>query len=301
MTYRRIALIAVTVLLISAPVVAQNQVGSILTIRGDVELDAFGTGAFIPAMEDDTLYQSSVVRTDYDSTAVLQIAGEEVTVAPLTTTPVQTIVARQSRGGLRSFVGRLLEGIASSLSGRPSEEVAVAGGRASEYAGSGSTWSFGQDVDALYEDAITAAEEGDHQRVVELLRLIDVPDEGSFDVEDFYVQLAFSQMQLGDFYGALNTAFEFAYVEPTPAGTEYLTSRLQLLAGISAYYVDRPMVAAAALDRYLKDGVQGAAPEAIRVRLELHQAAGEETEGWILREAAQRAYPGMDWAETEDR
>lgn len=297
MNLRRITAVLSMLVLLPALALSQTQVGRIVELYGDVEIDAFGTGRFIEAFEDDVLYESSVVRTDYDSTAILDVDCEEVTVAPLTTTPIESVLERRQRGGLGALIGRLLRGISSSLSGKPNEEVAVAGGRASEYAEPDSTWSFGQDPDALYEDAVAAAQSGHFAQAAELLRLIDFPDDGSFDVEDYYIQLAFAQMQLGDFYGAMTTTFDFAYVDPSAADAALLPPRLQLLCGISAFYIGETQIAAAALDGYLSEGLGNAAGDAIRLRIALHQEAGETAAADRLRRDALRAQPGLNLSE----
>lgn len=290
-------------LLVAASASTQQAVGTVRSVRGFVEIDAFGTGRFIEAVAGDTLYEQSVIRTDYDGTARLEVSGEMVTVAPRSQTPVLSFLTRQERGGLGAFIQNLLRGIAESLSAASREEVASAGLRHSNVAESGGM-GFIQDFDAdsLFEQAQLAIEEGDYQSAAELLGQIESPDDGTFDVEEFFVTFAVVQMQLGDFYAAMRTSFDYARAEPSADEAAYLPAQLQLVAGISAYYVGKNAVAAGALDAYIDSvGIERAAADAISIRVRLHEEAGEQSQASALLSRANSARPSFTVSVPGDR
>jgi len=75
---RVVALIVAALLLVATPALfaADTAVGTISSLSGTVEIDAFGKGAFIAAMRGDRIYDSSVLRTGPHSGATDRVARE---------------------------------------------------------------------------------------------------------------------------------------------------------------------------------------------------------------------------------
>ena len=288
---------ALAFLVLPASVVfAQSPVGSITRTVLDVEIDAFGTGEFILAVDGEPVYPETVIRTGYDSWAYLKIEGESHTVAPLSVTPVDSFLQARRRSRGRGFFGNLIRELTRSLA-PPEEEEIVAGGRASGVEGPSTTWVFDVDANELYREAQDSLEAEDYESAVETLRLIEFPDEGDFSVENYYVDLSYALMGMGDSHAAMAAGFDYANAEPDPAEAGLLTPRLQLLSGIAAYYAGEDAVANATLEAYLEAvPLTEAVPEAVVARIKLLQAEGANSQAARLQSEARRAQPNVDWA-----
>ncbi|MBU8912650.1 MAG: hypothetical protein KOO61_01415, partial [Spirochaetales bacterium] len=92
---------------ISSAAVAQTPIGSIGKIFEFVEIDAFGVGDFVEVVVPEAVYETSVVRTDYESWAYITIDGEEHTVGPNSTTPISAFVSDRRRGRSEGFFARI--------------------------------------------------------------------------------------------------------------------------------------------------------------------------------------------------
>jgi len=262
-----------------------------------VEIDAFGQDDFVGVRIPEVIYQESIVRTDYESWAHLIIDGEQYTIGPNSETPIASFTNARRRDKSPGFFARVLREITRSLS-PPEEEDIVAGGRASNVEPSGTSWVYDVDPNELFNDALDAIDDGDFEYAVESLRLIEYPSEGEFQIEEYYVNLSYALMGMGDFHAAMDSAFEYLMLDPSPDNAKLLPQRLQLLAGISAYYSGEPGVADAALQSYVeRAGMEDAAPEAVVImylRLREMGRAGEATD---LLSRARHAQPAVQWDE----
>jgi tetratricopeptide (TPR) repeat protein len=295
--HRESAFLFVLLLLPVVVLSAQSPVGSIRDLYLDVEIDAFGSGDFIEAVPGEALYRESVIRTGYESWAYLTVDGESRSVGPLSVTPVDTFLNTRRRGKGEGFFSRLLQQLTRSLA-PPEEEEIVAGGRAAEVEGPTTSWVFELDADELYRDALGYLDAGDYDLAVESLRLIDFPDEGDFSIEDYYVNLSYALMGIGDFYAAMEASFAYGRAEPNPSEVGVLTPRLQLLAGLSAFYVGDDRVAASALDAYLERvPLAEAAPDAVVARISLLRNSGAPAQANRLLAEAREAQPDVGWTE----
>ena len=293
-----IYLVLTVILLITAVagVTAQSRVGEIVTIEGYAEIDAFGRDRFIKAREGDVLYESSKVRTDYDSWVTAEINGERYQIAPNSTTRISTYVTDRRRGG-QGVLGRLLRNIMDSLA-PPEEEVADFGGRASDAAqDDGFDSMFVTDVDADEEFAAghEALAAGDYREAAERFRRIEYPEDGTFELTEYYVGLTHALLGLGDVDAAMGAAFDYALAEPAAGTVTTLPTRLQLLAAISAYYAGEDAIALEATEQYIAElGVAEADPQAVAIRILLLQRTNR-TEAQTLEREARSSRPNLDW------
>jgi len=292
--FRSIALAGVLVV-VSAAALAQSPIGSIEELFGFVEIDAFGVGDFVDAVAPEAVYESSVVRTEYESWAYITIDGEDHTVGPNSITPVSTFISDRRRGRSVGFFGRILRELTRSLA-PPEDDEIIAGGRAAEIQGPTTSWVFDVDPNELFEEALHQIDAGRFESAVESLRLIEFPEDGDYKIEEYYVNLVYALMGLGDFHAAMAASFEYSMDEPDPEGVGLLTERLQLLSGISAYYAGEDGIANASLDAYLNDQpLSTAAAEAVSAKYHLLRDQGRNTEAEKLLRDAQNAQPGVDW------
>ncbi|MEE8441300.1 MAG: hypothetical protein V3S41_06230 [Spirochaetia bacterium] len=293
--------VAIVLIVVSVAALAQAPIGSIEAMFGFVEIDAFGVGEFVDALAPEAVYEASVVRTDYESWAYITIDGEEHTVGPNSTTPVSTFISEQRRGRSEGFFARILRELARSLS-PPEDQILVAGGRAAEIQGPTTSWVFEIDPNELFEEALHQIGAGRFESAVESLRLIEFPEDGDYEIEEYYVNLVYALMGMGDFYAAMSAGFEYALVEPDPDYVNLLTDRLQLLGGIAAYYAGEDQIAAVSLDAYLDDQpLASAAAEAISVKYSLLRDTDRNAEAASLLRDARRAQPGVDWDAVTNR
>jgi len=285
------------VMLASSPASAQERVGHIASIDGYAEIDAFGTGRFIPAESGDVLYRSSVLRTDYESWLSMEVGKDTYEVAPSSTTRVATFATERRREAGAGLFGRLLRGIVDSLA-PPEEDVADFGGRASEAESPDSIGSmFIVDVapDEEFVAGREALETGDYRTAVERFRRIEYPEDGSFSLTEYYVSLSYALLGLGDFDAAIQSAFDYALREPSPENLAFLPARLKLIVAIGAYYAGDDRLADRASADYVRElGLEQADPQATAIRIRLLRES-DPAQARELERAARSANPGADW------
>lgn len=289
-------LVVALLCLVAAGAAAQTPVGEITSASGFVEIDAFGVGEFVDVRVPEAVYESSVIRTDYESWAYLELDGNEHTIGPSSTTPVSSFVNKRRSNRGDGFFARVLREITRSLS-PPEEEAIVAGGRASNQQQLGTSWVFDVDPNELFDEGLAAMDASDFEYAVESFRLIEYPSDGDFGIEEYYVNLSYALMGLGDFHAAMSAAFEYLLLQPTPENAAHLTPRLQLLAGVSAFYGGETAIAEAAIAAYLDTvPLEDAAAEAVVLRHALLTEAGRRNDAEALLARAVRAQPGTDWS-----
>jgi hypothetical protein len=285
-------------LLLSAmQVAAQSPIGELTEVVNEVDIDAFGSGDFIPARAGEALYESSVIRTGYNSFAYGVVDDAEFTIGPYATTPVASFRSGRQRGSGDGFFSRILRGLTRSLA-PPVEEEIVGGGRADQQEPAAPGWMTTQvDPDTLLKNGITHIDDQEWRLAVETLRLIEYPEDlDEYTIEEYYVQLTYALMGLGDFHAAMGAAFEYALAPAEPAEVSLLTTRLQLLAGLSAFYAGEDAVAEASLDAYLSEvPLEAASPEAVAARVRLLSTQGATVSANRLLRDARQAQPGTDW------
>jgi len=287
--------VAIALSVVSTAAIAQTPIGSIEKLFGVVDIDAFGVGEFVDAVVPEAVYEASVVRTGYESWAYVTIDGEEHTIGPNSTTPVSTFVSNRRQGKSEGFFARVLRELTRSLS-PPEDDEIVAGGRAAEVQGETTAWVFDIDPNEMYAEALHQIDAGRFESAVESLRLIEFPEDGDYEVEEYYVNLAYALMGMGDFHAAMAASFEYALADPDPANACLLTPRLQLIGGIAAYYAEEDQIAGASLDAYLEsEPLSTAAVKAISVKYSLLREQNRNAEATSLLRDARRAQPGVDW------
>ena len=170
---RAAPLIAAALLLIAAPAsfAADTVVGAITAISGSVEIDAFGKGAFIPAVRGDRLYDATVIRTGAQSGAAIELLGKTGQVPPATTFRISVAIEGQRRtnrlGWLPALVGVLRDAVASF--GASGSDV-VLGSKAADATSGADEWIVEEDdPEQLLLDARAAVREGNWLRALSTL------------------------------------------------------------------------------------------------------------------------------------
>ncbi|MBN2441989.1 MAG: hypothetical protein JXJ04_11600 [Spirochaetales bacterium] len=83
--------------LLSRVFCADYSVGTILSFSGEVMVDHFGNGSFIPAAQGDMLYKNSVIKTGPVSKATLEIMELTKIIPPLSEVSIEKIITLESR------------------------------------------------------------------------------------------------------------------------------------------------------------------------------------------------------------
>lgn len=285
--------------LLSGVLSAQEAVGVILSIDGYAEIDAFGQGQFIQAREGDRLYEASKIWTDYDSWVTIEIDEATFEVAPNSTSRIETFTSDRRQSGGPGILARLIRGLADALAPPPEVEQSFGTARASEAqtAPSGGFFLLDVDPDEAFALGQEALEAGDFRGAVEHLRAIELPENGSFPLEEYYVSTTWALMGLGDFDAALQTAFDFNADQPEPRAVPALPPRLKLLVGLSAFYGGDDALARSASLAYLEEsGTATVEPEIVAVAI--ISSRPTDPEGAAALESQVRAQrPEIPWDE----
>ncbi|MGA2977295.1 MAG: tetratricopeptide repeat protein [Spirochaetia bacterium] len=128
---------------------AETPAGKITALSGNVQIDAFGKGAFIAAILGDALYSASVIKTDADAKATIDLQGITRQIPPGATVVIGDLLSSAAKkGGLGWFaaLGSLFQSF-SNASQHKNEEV-VLGSRAADVGseqGSGYEWMEEED------------------------------------------------------------------------------------------------------------------------------------------------------------
>jgi hypothetical protein len=112
---------------------AEVHLGTVRSIIGNVSVDTFGKGAFIPAAKGDDLFGSTVLKTGANGQAILDIDGRVIDLPPEATVKIAELVAAsQKKGGLQWFaaIGKLVKSFATASKSK--EGDLVLGTRAAE-------------------------------------------------------------------------------------------------------------------------------------------------------------------------
>ncbi len=283
----RITLLVATGLLLAAGLAAQTPVGTIHTITGHVEIDAFGTDRFIRARVGDRLYDETVVRTGADGRVTLRIGDETHEISPRSTVTVGSLRPEDRRAD-RGFLRRMIQGISDAIA--PPRETPVAAGtdRASVV-----EHRVGR---ADFDDAREFVAAGRFAEAIDALERIDVdiwPWIYDFTVEEHYIFLTLALIGIGDPHEALYHAFDFVMAMPKPAIVNRLSPRLRFLVAIAADHADEPELARAAAE----PSAEISTPPYLSFAIRSLRLLGYADEAASLEAGARSRLPGTDWDE----
>ena len=161
---------------------ADSDVGKVLSVQGEVRIDAFGKNTFLDALEGDLLYESSVIRTGNNGTAVLLILDKRTEIPPGAGIRVVELLETQQRTrsiGWFQALGRFLGDILESAGG--SEEEVALGSRASEGGSEEESVAWVEEMEDDDELFLSAQEKiGEQDYSGALADLLQIESEESF-------------------------------------------------------------------------------------------------------------------------
>ncbi|GAG23982.1 unnamed protein product, partial [marine sediment metagenome] len=94
---RAIFICGAFILLIPAAALADDIVGTITSMEGAVFVDAFGTGEFLRAIPGESLYAKSVVKTEYEGSAAIEMGGVITELAPESTLIIGSLLESREK------------------------------------------------------------------------------------------------------------------------------------------------------------------------------------------------------------
>ena len=150
---------------------AESEVGEVRAVEGSVSIDILGTDSFIPAMVEDPIFENTVIKTGFESSAVLFINGEEFSIPAEATIRVDALIATgKKKRGARWF-SSILNAIRNVLGKKDDgEKTTVLGGRASEAVETRPTWVLDEDDDdSLFEKARELINEESYSEAIDRL------------------------------------------------------------------------------------------------------------------------------------
>jgi hypothetical protein len=245
-----------------SPASADSRIGTVTSIVGTVSIDAFGKGTFIPAVNDDDLYASTVVKTGPNGRATLRIQGQVSEVPPGATVKISELAAASAKkGGLSWFaaVGKLVKSFADASQRK--ENDLVLGTRAGERGGGESTdteWEVEQtDASVLIPQARKNMESGGYASALETLGNVEAPDDPGVAWQLSFWR-GFCYFQVEDYSDAVKylSAARDLGTAPQLAEPAYRALLLFQL-GASLYFIGNDKEAERVLGSYLADYPDG--------------------------------------------
>ncbi|MCX7029874.1 MAG: hypothetical protein NTU62_07100, partial [Spirochaetes bacterium] len=265
-----------------ASVAADTAVGTISSLSGTVQIDAFGKGAFIAAMRGDRIYDTTVIRTGPRSGATIELLGKLSQIPPDTTFRIVDAMEGQRRtnrlGWFPALLGVVRDAVASF--GASGSDV-VLGSKAAEATADDEEWIVEEDdPQEQLIDARKAVREGDW---LHALNILDAIPENAADAllpgEVSFLRGS-ACFGLGDYAAA---RMHLAKAEPIirgsaePEAAEILPVLLFQL-GASRFFVGEDGPAVAALTSFVAlDADSPFAPYAYQLLLQALMAQGERT------------------------
>jgi hypothetical protein len=173
---RVVPLIVAALLVVATPAVfaADTAVGTISSLSGTVEIDAFSKGAFIAAVRGDRIYNTTVIRTGPGSSATIELLGKVSQIPPDTTFRIVDAMEGQRRtnrlGWFPALLGVLKDAVASF--GTSGSDV-VLGSKAADVSADNEEWIVEEDdPQEQLIDARKAVREGDWLHALNILDTI---------------------------------------------------------------------------------------------------------------------------------
>lgn len=158
-------------------IAAETRIGRIEKIDGEAEFDPFGTGAFVPAHEEDALYESSVVRV-LQGAVTVSVRDRRIALPSGVDVSISSLIASDRTKNRYGWLPRIMGVVKQLFSVEPEElEAYQYGGRAAEASSDGPVWVLDdEDDDVLFDEAVGLIGDEEYLQALEVLsRLEDTP------------------------------------------------------------------------------------------------------------------------------
>ncbi len=235
--------LALCVILCSSAFAADTALGKVISFSGKVLIDSFGKGAFIDVIIGDSLYKTTVIRTESDGRATIELLGKRQEIPPGATVKIADWAAAVSGKGTLVWFKKLGSLFRSfSESSQKKEEEVVLGSRAanaSEKEGAGEVeWELEEpDAAKVLPEARKDIENQNYSEAIEKLSKAEKSsDPGvAWDVA-FWKGFAYYQMEdYGDAAAILSSAWQALKTMKDLPGTPRTRRTLLFQLGASWY------------------------------------------------------------------
>jgi tetratricopeptide (TPR) repeat protein len=288
----------ILLLFTAAALFAEPQVGTITSLSGRVQIDAFGKGAFIKAIQGDILYAASVIKTDPDARAAIDVQGKTQQIPPGATVAVQDLISSTQKKGswFTAFTG-LIKSF-SNASQKGNEEV-VAGSRAAEVGSQPEDEWMTEESGA--EEALALAQKdigkGDWSSALSRLVMAEPPSDPSLAWDlSFWKGYCFYQMgDYRDAAAALSPAYDaLSSARAAPPSAEHRRLLLFQL-GASWFLLGQEKRAVPLFETLVADRSDDASqPYAYLLLARSLAASGDAARSRSVAQEAQKKYRGTD-------
>lgn len=263
---------------------ADPSVGRIAAVSGSVLVDAFGKGAFIAAIRGELLYKASVLKTEADGRATIEIQGRTQEVPPAAIVRISDALAAGARkGGLAWFaaLGNLVRSFGEAS--RKKESAQTLGSRAGN-AGEGSSldgmdWEVEEtEPSKVLEKAKMQIEAGSHSAALAALAKADPALEPALAWElSFWKGFCYYQLEdYADAARSLSAARSLEGTSHVPLGAPQERRMLLFQLGSSLFLLGQDKAAVAPLETLLAEkGGEAYEPYAALLLARALAAAGE--------------------------
>jgi hypothetical protein len=279
---RVVPLIVAALLVVATPAsfAADTAVGTISSLSGKVEIDAFGKGAFIAAVRGDRIYTTTVIRTGPRSSATIELQGKLSQIPPDTTFRIVDAMEGQRRtnrlGWFPALLGVVRDAVASF--GTSGSDV-VLGSKAAEVTADDEEWIVEEDdPQEQLIDARKAVRGGDWLHALTILDAIPGSAIDSLPPGEISFLRGSACFGLGDY---ANASMRLAEAEPLirgsadPKAAEILPVLLFQL-GASRFFVGKDGPAVETLTSFVALGANSPfAPYGYQLLLQALMARGE--------------------------
>jgi tetratricopeptide (TPR) repeat protein len=271
------------------------------SVVGAVTIDAFGKGAFIPAIKGDSLYSSSVLKTAANGRASIVLQGQARDIPPGATVMIADLVAsgaKKSTLGWFAAVGKLISSF--SQAAQRKENDLVLGSRAAdvgqEETGAGMDWEVEEtDAATLIPEARQSIDAGKYEAALATLGKAEPPSEPqpAWDLW-FWKGVCFFQLEdYGDAAASLSSAHALEAKSRTPLGTPETRGLLLFQLGSSWFLLGKNDAAIPLLGAYVEQNANGPyAPYATLLLSRALAATGDAARSRSIASDGARKYPG---------
>jgi hypothetical protein len=280
---------------------ADPSLGKVVSFSGIVLIDSFGKGTFLTAIRGDLLYTASVLKTQADGRATIELQGTAREVPPGATVKVADLLAvNAKKGGLGWFaaIGNLVRSF-SEASQKKDDELTL-GSRAADVsrgpAGDEVDWEVEEtDAARLLPDALKEIALRDYSAALAELAKADPPSDPAI-AWDLAFWKGFCFYQLEDYGDAVKSHTEaYNRMKGSRASMGSTQNRRMLLFQLasSQYLLGQERLAIPLLDEYLAEKSGDAyEPYAYLLLSRALGATGDARRARAVAEEGSRKYRG---------
>ena len=280
---------------------ADSSFGKVISFSGRLLIDSFGKGTFIAAIRGDLLYKATVLRTEADGRAMIELQGRSQEIPPAATVRIADLLAAGARkGGLGWFaaLGNLVKSF-SEASQKKEDELTLgsrAGDASQGQGGNEIEWEVEEtDASRLLPDAQKEIGLSNYSAALAELAKADVPSDPAV-AWDLSFWKGFCYYQLEDYADAArchSDASNRMKASGTLLGSLQNRRMLLFQLGSSQFLLGQEKASIPLFDAYLAERSSDAyEPYAYLFLARALAAAGDAGRARTVAEEASRKYKG---------